>query len=244
MARRLHVRWEVTEVFEGDFSPEDLGVTDAGEDPNEADFATEALAGFEGNDAGYYSHTGERAVVDFEWRDRDDTGAVTGDTTGDSTGDDRPMTGWTHPEHLPGITVTTWHSDAGDGKHDGALVVQVDTDEHTDVARVRINLNDAPVWDGHPASDDRPGQYLTGDDTGDVTVSGGDERGPLLVAPRDQILTLARCAQTWGAAAMDHRKTQYAAGVRDALLLITGEIDDVPPGHPIHPIYQAYLREY
>lgn len=73
---------------------------------------------------------------------------------------DKPMAGWTHPDHLPGITVTTWDSDAGDGAHDGALVVQVDTDEHASQRRVRINLNDAPVWDGIADTDERPGQFF------------------------------------------------------------------------------------
>jgi hypothetical protein len=74
--------------------------------------------------------------------------------------EERSDEGWTHPAHLRGITVITWDSDAGDGLHDGALVVQVDTDAAANDRRVRINLNDAPVWDGIAATDERPGRFF------------------------------------------------------------------------------------
>lgn len=42
--------------------------------------------------------------------------------------------------------------------HDGVTVVQVDTP--TDVGRVRINLNDGPIFDGDPNNDEAPGAEL------------------------------------------------------------------------------------
>lgn len=51
------------------------------------------------------------------------------------------------------VTVAAWVSDL-----DGTLVVQVDTEQAG--RRIRINLNDAPVWDGNPETDERPGSYF------------------------------------------------------------------------------------
>lgn len=39
-----------------------------------------------------------------------------------------------------------------------AVVVQIDTGENT--GRIRINLNDAPVWDGDPSTDEQPGSLF------------------------------------------------------------------------------------
>lgn len=39
---------------------------------------------------------------------------------------------------------------------DGVTVVQIDTEVP---GRVRINLNDADVWDGDPERDEQPGNY-------------------------------------------------------------------------------------
>lgn len=73
----------------------------------------------------------------------------------------RSTEGWAHPGHLPGVHVSTFDADAGEGMHDGALVVQIDTD--AGLGRVRINLNDGAVWDGVADDDPRPGRYLTPD---------------------------------------------------------------------------------
>lgn len=63
--------------------------------------------------------------------------------------EDRSLDGWQHPDHLPGITVTTFIATGEDTLDDGAKVIQIDTT--TDAGRVRINLNDGPpVWDGNP----------------------------------------------------------------------------------------------
>ena len=51
--------------------------------------------------------------------------------------------GWEHPAHLPGVTISTFIASGPDTLDDGALVVQIDTE---DIERVRINLNDTPVW--------------------------------------------------------------------------------------------------
>ena len=40
-----------------------------------------------------------------------------------------------------------------------AVVVQIDSGETT--GRIRINLNDAPVWDGDPETDEVPGAWFT-----------------------------------------------------------------------------------
>lgn len=39
---------------------------------------------------------------------------------------------------------------------DGVPVVQIDTDATVHTGRVRINLNDAPVWDGDPEGEPSP----------------------------------------------------------------------------------------
>ncbi len=80
---------------------------------------------------------------------RDHLAAVTTDEVRDAF--TRADDGWTHPDHLAGITVTTFY-----GECDGVPVVQVDSGT---APRVRINLNDAPVWDGLPEHDERPGRY-------------------------------------------------------------------------------------
>lgn len=39
-----------------------------------------------------------------------------------------------------------------------AIVVQIDTGEAT--GRIRVNLNDAPIWDGNPDTDSVPGAFF------------------------------------------------------------------------------------
>lgn len=39
-----------------------------------------------------------------------------------------------------------------------AIVVQIDTGKAT--GRVRVNLNDAPIWDGSPDTDSSPGAFF------------------------------------------------------------------------------------
>jgi hypothetical protein len=51
-----------------------------------------------------------------------------------------------------GIEVQLWNAE-----HDGVRVVQIDTPGE---GRLRINLNDAPIWDGDPATDERPGAHF------------------------------------------------------------------------------------
>lgn len=61
------------------------------------------------------------------------------------------------------ITVGLWraHPDmAADGGPE-AIVVQIDTGDRT--GRLRVNLNDAPVWDGNPLTDPAPGAWITTD---------------------------------------------------------------------------------
>lgn len=64
----------------------------------------------------------------------------------------RDDAGWTHPDHLDHITVSTFY-----GERDGVPVVQVDSGG---APRVRINLNDGAVWDGLPAADALPGRFF------------------------------------------------------------------------------------
>lgn len=51
------------------------------------------------------------------------------------------------------VEVGLWPAD-----DDEAIVVQVDTGEWT--KRLRVNVNDAPVWDGDPERDATPGSYF------------------------------------------------------------------------------------
>lgn len=51
------------------------------------------------------------------------------------------------------IVIVAWVSDL-----DGVNVVQIDTT--AGAGRVRVNLNDAPVWDGNPATDEHPGAFF------------------------------------------------------------------------------------
>lgn len=46
-------------------------------------------------------------------------------------------------------------------------VIQIDSQLVT--GRFRINLNDAPIWDGDPEADDRPGAYLDAAPTSEIT---------------------------------------------------------------------------
>lgn len=58
------------------------------------------------------------------------------------------------------LEVGVWpaHPDmAADGGPD-AIVVQIDTGEST--GRLRVNINDAAVWDGDPETDQRPGAWF------------------------------------------------------------------------------------
>ncbi|WP_394941158.1 hypothetical protein [Psychromicrobium sp. YIM B11713] len=56
------------------------------------------------------------------------------------------------------VGIWTAHPDmAADGGPE-AIVVQIDTDHSTN--RLRINVNDAPVWDGNPQTDEAPGRYF------------------------------------------------------------------------------------
>lgn len=65
--------------------------------------------------------------------------------------DENPVTlDWTNREHDDTISVQVWMG------HDGVPVVQIDTPEK--IGRVRINLNDAVLWDGDPETGQ---QYLT-----------------------------------------------------------------------------------
>lgn len=52
-----------------------------------------------------------------------------------------------------GLNVQVWHA-----AHDGVLVVQIDEEEHQE--RIRVNLNDAPIWDGNSEVDARPGSNI------------------------------------------------------------------------------------
>lgn len=45
-----------------------------------------------------------------------------------------------------------------DGNDPEAIVVQIDTGEKT--GRIRVNLNEAPVWDGDPSTDEQPGSLF------------------------------------------------------------------------------------
>ena len=61
----------------------------------------------------------------------------------DVPNDNLPMTLVPAVDALPGVRVSTYR-----GESDGVPVVQVDTDDNA--SRVRINVNDAPVWDASP----------------------------------------------------------------------------------------------
>lgn len=63
-----------------------------------------------------------------------------------------------HDERDLEVGVWPAHPDmAADGGPD-AIVVQIDTGELT--KRLRINVNDAPVWDGDPETDRQPGDHF------------------------------------------------------------------------------------
>lgn len=53
------------------------------------------------------------------------------------------------------ITIAAWVSDL-----DGVNVVQIDTSAGDPPNRIRINLNEAPVWDGDPDADEHPGAHF------------------------------------------------------------------------------------
>lgn len=89
----------------------------------------------------------------------------------------------------PIVAVNVWVGD------DGTTVVQVDTVRET--GRLRINLNDSPVWDGNPDTDEAPGanfgdsaaeddpserecqghESLAGEHMGESVFCGGECRG-------------------------------------------------------------------
>lgn len=71
--------------------------------------------------------------------------------TTDSNDDDSPVTlEWCNAEHGNRYEVAMWLGP------DGVPVVQIDTPSRSDDERVRVNLNDAPIWDGYPARDELP----------------------------------------------------------------------------------------
>lgn len=49
------------------------------------------------------------------------------------------------PIQLDGVEASIWRSD-----RDGVLVVQIDTIEQQPPTRIRINVNDGPIWDANP----------------------------------------------------------------------------------------------
>lgn len=51
------------------------------------------------------------------------------------------------------VKIAQWNAD-----HDGVHVVQIDTP--IGGGRIRVNLNDAPIWDGDPEEDSRPGAHF------------------------------------------------------------------------------------
>lgn len=85
--------------------------------------------------------------------------------------DDKPLSGWTHPDHLDGVTVITWVASGPDTLNDGARVVQIDTD--LDVGRVRVNLNDGVIYDGNPEEDGYAVQALV--DIADAMPDEGED---------------------------------------------------------------------
>ena len=68
-----------------------------------------------------------------------------------------------NPPHLiyddRGLTVDIWpaHPDLAEDGVPEAIVVQIDTGEKT--GRLRVNINDGPIWDGDPEQDEQPGKY-------------------------------------------------------------------------------------
>lgn len=76
-----------------------------------------------------------------------------------------------------GIDVSVWKSD-----HDGVDVVQIDTGTHE--GRLRVNLNDAPVWDGDPAIDNYPGSHFV-------------EQSPIALPLRDALIEALTRWQGW-----------------------------------------------
>jgi len=57
------------------------------------------------------------------------------------------------------LTVGIWpaHPDLAEDGVPEAIVVQIDTGEKT--GRLRVNINDGPIWDGDPEQDGQPGRY-------------------------------------------------------------------------------------
>jgi hypothetical protein len=63
-------------------------------------------------------------------------------------------TGTRIESYLDGVEITTWVASGPDTLDDGAKVVQIDT--NGDVGRVRVNINESPVWDNDPEMEDGP----------------------------------------------------------------------------------------
>ncbi len=74
--------------------------------------------------------------------------------------DQRPVTA-VHAERDVEVGIWRAHADMGVEGQPVAVVVQIDTGERT--GRVRVNLNEAPIWDGDPMNDDAPGAHMDHD---------------------------------------------------------------------------------
>lgn len=57
----------------------------------------------------------------------------------------RPATKEPEPTDVEGLEASIWRSD-----HDGVLVVQIDTNTLPPGTRLRVNVNDSPIWDADP----------------------------------------------------------------------------------------------
>lgn len=68
-------------------------------------------------------------------------------------------------DYAPMVDVTSWIAEPGQGEYEddgtpAAIVIQIDTNDLGDFERVRVNLNEATIWDGNPETDERPGAYF------------------------------------------------------------------------------------
>lgn len=99
-----------------------------------------------------------------------------------------------------GLEVGIWpaHPDmaADGGPH--AIVVQIDTGEST--GRLRVNINDATVWDGDPQTDRRPGGWFH------TEPSAEDHKGSiaLTVISIEDLQTLVDAAGKWSTELNDY----------------------------------------
>lgn len=123
------------------------------------------------------------------------------------------------------VSVSVWpaveESSADDGPE--AIVVQIDTGVRT--RRLRVNINDAPVWDGDPQTDEHPGAWFDAQphsEQRDQTDMSVDDRQPQ--APQDVSDWSDQRRHNMTAATLRLNRTLHA---RDNVTAVQHALDDL-----------------